>query len=143
MINPNSKKLSCFPVILFYQNTLPFHFYDTILFLPSSTSLPPSSIAYPKSCWTHCEAIYIPPSLQMIPSHIQSVLILLGNFLSGGKYQAQKFLGLCSEGINSIPGKRYKGIPRSGGGPLCIQQGHKGPGISSEKVKLRLWRRGI
>ena len=71
--------------------------------------LPPPTQLYclPKELLDpHCEAIYIPPSLQMIQSHIQSVLILLGNFLSGGKYQAQKFLGLCSEGINSIPGKR-------------------------------------
>lgn len=71
--------------------------------------LPPSPQLYclPKELSDpHCEAIYIPPSLQMIQSYIQSVLILLENFLSGGKYQAQKFPGLCSEGINSIPGKR-------------------------------------
>lgn len=85
MINRNSKKLSCFPVILFYQNTLPSHFYDTILFLPNSTSLPASSIAYPKSSWTHCEAIYIPslPKNVSIPNSV--CFNTLGKFPLWGK----------------------------------------------------------
>lgn len=79
MINGDSKKLSCFPVILFYQNTFS-HFYDMVIFSPNSASLTPSSNVYPKSCWTPCEAIYIPLSLKLFLSQIQS-LNSLGKFL--------------------------------------------------------------
>lgn len=98
MINRNSKKPSCFPVILFYQNTLPLPFYDTILFLPSSTSLPPA-LCPAKSCRTPIgQGLFTSSLLQMIQSYIQSVLILLERISSlGENTRHKKFLAFAQK----------------------------------------------
>lgn len=129
MINRDSKKPSCFPVILFYQNTLPSHFYDTVLFLPNSAFYPPtparSSNAYPKSCWTPCEAIYIPPFPKLFPSQIQSVLIL-GKFTHWGTILDTVIPWSLLR--RYYPRESKKGIPSCTEGSLCIQQSTKAPG---------------
>jgi hypothetical protein len=120
----------------------PFLFYDTISFLPDSVP-PLSSNVYPKSCWTPCEAIYIPPSLKMFPSQIQC-LNSLGKFTLSGLRAISGTAILWPLLRSTIPGNEtWETFLDLVEGPSCIQWEHKDsrtckPGISSEKVKWGL-----
>lgn len=80
MINRNSKKTFIFSNFISETPSLHFElpFYSCKFYLP-----PPSSIALPKNIGYIVRLFTHPSSLQMIQSYIQSVLILLENFLSG------------------------------------------------------------
>lgn len=124
MTNRESKKPSCFPVILFYENTLPSHFYDTVIFLPNSASQQ-ALMHTQKSCWTPREAIYTLPSPKTVSIPDSVCLNTLGKFLPWGTVPGTIIPWPLLRRYYPRESKK-RGSPRCREGPLCIQPEYKG-----------------
>lgn len=125
MTNRESKKTSCFPVILFMKTPSPPIFMTPLYFCQIR---PPSQQALmhtQKSCWTPREAIYTLPSPKTVSIPDSVCLNTLGKFLLWGTAPGTIIPWPLLRRYYPRESKK-RASPRCREGPLCIQPEHKG-----------------
>lgn len=140
IINWDGKKPSCFPVILFYQNTLPSHFYDTVLFLPDSTSLPINSNACPKELLDPLWGYLLPSPTNCL--HPKFSLLILRKFILWGTTPGTIISWPLLTRYYPREAKK-RGIPTCREGSLCIQWKYKGFRAYTLGLPQRKWNWGL